>query len=190
MKNQILLIDNYDSFTYNLVQAFKVLKANVSVYRNDKISTQEAINLNPSHLVISPGPGRPEDAGMSLNIIDTFIGKIPILGVCLGHQCLFEYYGGKIISAKKLMHGKSSLIKHDKATIFDNLNNPLEVGRYHSLAANNIDIPKGLEISAKTSDNEIMGIRDKEKKVEGVQFHPESILTPDGPIILNNFLNI
>jgi|TARA_B100001250_G_C19815626_1_gene798166 anthranilate synthase/aminodeoxychorismate synthase-like glutamine amidotransferase len=190
MKNQVLLIDNYDSFTYNLVQAFKILKANVSVCRNDKITTQEAISLNPSHLVISPGPGRPEDAGISLDIIDTFIGKIPILGVCLGHQCLFQYYGGKIISAKKLMHGKSSLIEHDKKTIFDNLKNPLEVGRYHSLAANNIDIPNELEISAKTSDNEIMGIRDKEKKVEGVQFHPESVLTPDGPIILDNFLNI
>ena len=190
MKNQVLLIDNYDSFTYNLVQAFKILKANVAVCRNDKITAQEAISLNPSHLVISPGPGRPEDAGISLDIIDTFIGKIPILGVCLGHQCLFQYYGGKIISAKKLMHGKSSLIEHDKKTIFDNLKNPLEVGRYHSLAANNIDIPNELEISAKTSDNEIMGIRDKEKKVEGVQFHPESVLTPDGPIILDNFLNI
>ena len=190
MNNELLLIDNYDSFTYNLVQAFKILKANVVVYRNDKINSEKAKKIRPTHLVISPGPGRPEPAGVSLEMIDIFLGKIPIMGVCLGHQCIVQYYGGEIISAKSLMHGKSSMIEHDGISIFRNIENPLRVGRYHSLAANKINMPTKLKVTAKTLDNEIMGVRDEANKVEGVQFHPESVLTPNGPKLLDNFLKI
>jgi len=185
---RILLIDNYDSFTYNLVQAFLVLDAEVIVHRNDAITVQEAVALEPSHLVISPGPGRPKDAGRSLEMIDAFVGEVPVLGVCLGHQSLVEYFGGEIVSATSLMHGKTSEIHHDGKGVFTGLADPLEVGRYHSLAANRTRIPNVLSVTARTDDEEIMGIRHVALPVEGVQFHPESVLTPDGPKLLENFL--
>jgi anthranilate synthase/aminodeoxychorismate synthase-like glutamine amidotransferase len=188
MTARILLIDNYDSFTYNLVQAFLMLDADVLVYRNDAISTADARALEATHLVISPGPGRPSDAGCSLDMIDTFAGEIPVLGVCLGHQCLVEHFGGEIVSAAQLMHGKTSAITHDGQGIYAELPNPLEVGRYHSLAAARDRIPKVLSVTARTDDGEIMGVRHQAIKAEGVQFHPESVLTPEGPRLLENFL--
>ncbi len=188
MTARILLIDNYDSFTYNLVQAFLMLDADVLVRRNDMISIADARALNATHLVISPGPGRPSDAGCSLEMIDTFAGEIPVLGVCLGHQCLVEHFGGEIVSAAKLMHGKTSVITHDGQGIYAELPNPLEVGRYHSLAAARDRIPKVLSVTARTDDGEIMGVRHQAIDAEGVQFHPESVLTPDGPRLLENFL--
>jgi anthranilate synthase component 2/para-aminobenzoate synthetase component 2 len=188
MSTRILLIDNYDSFTYNLVQAFLVLDAEVLVYRNDAISTDEARQLDATHLVISPGPGRPSDAGCSLKMIDTFAGEIPVLGVCLGHQCLVEHFGGEIVAAGELMHGKTSIINHDGLGLYTGLPNPLEVGRYHSLAAARDRIPKVLNVTARTHDGEIMSVRHQAINAEGVQFHPESVLTPDGPRLLENFL--
>ena len=188
MTARILLIDNYDSFTYNLVQAFLMLDADVLVRRNDMISIADARALNATHLVISPGPGRPSDAGCSLEMIDTFAGEIPVLGVCLGHQCLVEHFGGEIVSAAELMHGKTSVITHDGQGIYAELPNPLEVGRYHSLAAARDRIPKVLSVTARTDDGEIMGVRHQAIDAEGVQFHPESVLTPDGPRLLENFL--
>jgi len=188
-KSRVLLIDNYDSFTYNLVQAFLVLEAEVIVYRNDQIDRAEAADLQPTHLVISPGPGRPEDAGVSLDMIDAFAGKVPVLGVCLGHQSLVQYFGGKIISAQRLMHGKTSTIEHDGRGVFAGLPQGCQVGRYHSLAADRDLIPDVLEVTARTADGEIMGVRHRELVVEGVQFHPESVLTPEGDQLLGNFLN-
>jgi len=188
MSARILLIDNYDSFTYNLVQAFLVLEAEVLVYRNDAITVQDAKSLRPTHLVISPGPGRPSDAGRSLEMIDAFVGDVPVLGVCLGHQSLVEYFGGEIVSAASLMHGKTSIIHHDGEGIFTGVPNPLEVGRYHSLAAKRDLVPKVLTVTARTDDEEIMGVRHVALPVEGVQFHPESVLTPHGPQLLENFL--
>ena len=188
MKTQLLLIDNFDSFTYNLVQAFLILGTEVSVYRNDAINTREARALEPAHLVISPGPGRPADAGVSLAMIKEFAGQIPILGVCLGHQCIVEHFGGQIIAAASLMHGKTSQVKHNGETIYAGLPNPFEAGRYHSLAADRSQIPDALEITARTADGEIMGVRHRDLPVQGVQFHPESILTPQGPTVLKNFL--
>ena len=188
-KSRVLLIDNYDSFTYNLVQAFLVLEAEVMVYRNDKIDRAQAADLNPTHLVISPGPGRPEDAGVSLDMIDAFAGRVPVLGVCLGHQSLVQYFGGKIISAQRLMHGKTSTIEHDGRGLFAGLPQGCQVGRYHSLAADRELIPDVLEVTARTADGEIMGVRHRELVVEGVQFHPESVLTPEGDQLLGNFLN-
>ena len=188
MSTRLLLIDNYDSFTYNLVQAFLVLDAEVLVYRNDAITVAEAEALDPSRLVISPGPGRPEDAGVSLAMIEAFAGRIPVLGVCLGHQCIVQHYGGRIVSAGELMHGKTSRVRHDDAAIFAGLPNPFEAGRYHSLAAERTDVPDALEVTATTDDGEVMGVRHRELDVEGVQFHPESVLTPDGPRLLANFL--
>ncbi len=187
-KPRVLLIDNYDSFTYNLVQAFLVLEAEVIVHRNDRINREQAADLNPTHLVISPGPGRPEDAGVSLDMIDAFAGEIPVLGVCLGHQSLVQYFGGKIISAQRLMHGKTSLIEHDGRGLFAGVPQGCQVGRYHSLAADRDLIPDVLEVTARTSDGEIMGVRHRTFAVEGVQFHPESVLTPDGDQLLGNFL--
>ncbi len=186
----ILLIDNYDSFTYNLVQAFLVLGAEVDVYRNDQIDVAEALDMKPSHLVISPGPGRPENAGVSLAMIEAFEGRVPILGVCLGHQCLVDHLGGRIVSARRLMHGKTSMIDHDGATIFSGLPNPLEVGRYHSLAAERDSVPDTLTVTARTPGGEIMAVRHRDKPMEGVQFHPESVLTPDGEVLLDNFLQL
>jgi para-aminobenzoate synthetase component 2 len=188
MSVRLLLIDNYDSFTYNLVQAFLVLKADVRVYRNDTLTVAEAQALAPTHLVISPGPGRPDDAGVSLAMIGAFAGRIPVLGVCLGHQSIVQHFGGEIIGATALMHGKTSLVQHDGRTIFRELSNPFEVGRYHSLAANRENMPPDLIVTARTTDGEIMGVRHRHLNVEGVQFHPESVLTPEGPKLLENFL--
>jgi anthranilate synthase/aminodeoxychorismate synthase-like glutamine amidotransferase len=187
-KPRVLLIDNYDSFTYNLVQAFLVLDAEVIVHRNDQITVADAKALQPTHLVISPGPGRPEDAGVSLQMIGAFTGTVPVLGVCLGHQSLVHHFGGRIISAQRLMHGKTSLIEHDGKGLFAGLPQPCEVGRYHSLAADRESIPAVLEVTARTSGGEIMGVRHRELPVEGVQFHPESVLTPEGDQLLGNFL--
>jgi anthranilate synthase component 2/para-aminobenzoate synthetase component 2 len=185
---RLLLIDNYDSFTYNLVQAFLVLEAEVIVHRNDAIDVSEAAELNPTHLVISPGPGRPDDAGRSLAMIEAFAGKIPMLGVCLGHQCIVQHFGGEIVAAGVLMHGKTSQVEHDGLTLYRGLANPFEAGRYHSLAADRSRVPESLQISATTDVNEIMGVRHRELPIEGVQFHPESVLTPSGPTLLENFL--
>jgi len=185
---RLLLIDNYDSFTYNLVQAFLVLGAEVSVYRNDALTPQQAQSLAPSHLCISPGPGTPYDAGVSMDMIRTFAGSIPVLGVCLGHQSIVEVFGGKVVRAQRLMHGKTSRIIHDGRTLFAGLPQECEIGRYHSLIAQNSNMPDVLEISARTHEDEIMGARHRTLMVEGVQFHPESILSPDGPQLLGNFL--
>jgi anthranilate synthase/aminodeoxychorismate synthase-like glutamine amidotransferase len=185
---RLLLIDNYDSFTYNLVQAFLVLDAEVIVHRNDQISVEAALDTAPTHLVISPGPGRPSDAGVSLAMIDAFAGRVPVLGVCLGHQCIVEVFGGVVVSAAELMHGKTSLVRHDGQTLFRGLPNPFEAGRYHSLAAQRDRVPESLIVTARTDSGEIMGVRHRSLAVEGVQFHPESVLTPDGPQLLANFL--
>ena len=188
MSTRLLLIDNYDSFTYNLVQAFLVLGADVLVYRNDALDVAAAEALDPTHLVISPGPGRPDDAGVSLAMIGAFAGKIPVLGVCLGHQSIVQHFGGEIVGAAALMHGKTSLVEHDGRAIYRGLTNPFEVGRYHSLAARRDLIPADLVVTARTTDGEIMGVRHRTLAVEGVQFHPESVLTPQGPKLLENFL--
>ena len=186
-KSKLLLIDNYDSFTYNLVQAFLVMDVEVLVYRNDQIAVAEALALNPTHLCISPGPGRPDGAGISLAMIAAFEGKVPVLGVCLGHQSMVQHFGGEIISAARLMHGKTSLIGHDGKGLFAGLPQPLEVGRYHSLAANRDTIPDCLEVTARTDGGEIMAVRHKTLPMESVQFHPESVLTPEGDALLANF---
>ena len=190
MSARVLLIDNYDSFTYNLVQAFLVLGAEVDVHRNDQLTVAAALELDPTHLVISPGPGRPEDAGVSLEMIAAFQQQVPILGVCLGHQSLVQHFGGRIVAAARLMHGKTSMIEHDGQALFAGLPQPCEVGRYHSLAAERDNIPAVLEVTARTTGGEIMGIRHRELPIEGVQFHPESILTPEGDPFLNNFLQL
>ena len=185
---RLLLIDNYDSFTYNLVQAFLVLGAEVSVYRNDALTPAQARALAPTHLCISPGPGTPYDAGVSMDMIRAFAGSIPVLGVCLGHQSIVEVFGGKVVRAGRLMHGKTSLVRHDGRTLFAGLPQPCEVGRYHSLIAAPDTLPESLAVSARTDEGEIMAVRHRTLTVEGVQFHPESILTPDGPKLLGNFL--
>ena len=187
---KLLLIDNYDSFTYNLVQAFLVLGADVHVYRNDAITVSDALLLEPTHLCISPGPGTPYDAGVSMQMISAFAGHVPVLGVCLGHQSIVEVFGGKVVRAARLMHGKTSLIEHDARTVFAGLPQPCEVGRYHSLIAAPDKMPAELEVNARTAEGEIMGVRHRNLMVEGVQFHPESILTPDGPQLLRNFLEL
>ena len=185
---RLLLIDNYDSFTYNLVQAFLVLGAQVSVYRNDALTPAAALALAPSHLCISPGPGTPYDAGVSMDMIRAFAGRIPVLGVCLGHQSIVEVFGGRVVRAARLMHGKTSLVRHDGTDLFAGLPQPCEVGRYHSLIAAPESLPAVLTVSARTDQDEIMGVRHRTLTVEGVQFHPESILTPEGPRLLGNFL--
>jgi anthranilate synthase/aminodeoxychorismate synthase-like glutamine amidotransferase len=185
---RLLLVDNYDSFTYNLVQAFLVLGAEVVVHRNDAITVSAARALEPTHLCISPGPGRPRDAGISMQMIDAFAGRIPVLGVCLGHQSVVEVFGGEIVRATRLMHGKTSLVHHDGRTIFAGVDQPFEAGRYHSLIAQPDALPDVLEISARTAEGEIMGVRHRTLAVEGVQFHPESVLTPGGPRLMGNFL--
>ena len=187
---QLLLIDNYDSFTYNLVQASLVLGADVRVHRNDAIGVQEALALSPTHLCISPGPGTPGDAGVSMDMIRAFAGRIPVLGVCLGHQSIVEVFGGKVVRAGRLMPGKTSMIEHDGLGVFSGLPRPCEVGRYHSLIAAPETLPAELMVSARTAEGEIMGVRHRELLVEGVQFHPESILTPEGPRLLENFLRL
>jgi anthranilate synthase/aminodeoxychorismate synthase-like glutamine amidotransferase len=190
VKPRLLLIDNYDSFTYNLVQAFLVLGAEVTVRRNDEITVPEARALAPSHLCISPGPGTPYDAGVSMDMIRAFAGHAPVLGVCLGHQSIVEVFGGKVVRAARLMHGKTSTISHDGRTLFVGLPQDCEVGRYHSLIAAPERMPPELEVSARTPEGEIMGARHRTLVIEGVQFHPESILTPDGPRLLQNFLGL
>jgi anthranilate synthase/aminodeoxychorismate synthase-like glutamine amidotransferase len=185
---KLLLIDNYDSFTYNLVQAFLVLGAKVDVHRNDAISVKNALALAPTHLVISPGPGRPSNAGVSLEMIGAFAGRVPVLGVCLGHQAIVQHFGGEIVAASTLMHGKTSWVQHDGKGVFAGLPNPCEAGRYHSLAADPASLPHELTVTANTKDGEIMGVTHQDLPIAGVQFHPESVLTPDGPALLANFL--
>jgi anthranilate synthase/aminodeoxychorismate synthase-like glutamine amidotransferase len=182
----ILLIDNYDSFTYNLAHLFEELGAEVQVVRNDKIDADEAERLAPSHLVISPGPGRPEGAGVSLEMVKRLGPKIPTLGVCLGHQAIIEAFGGDVGQAQRLVHGKASEIAHDGQGLFDGLPEPLQGGRYHSLAATRV--PDELEVCATTEDGEVMAVRHRDLPVDGIQFHPESVLTPDGPALARNFL--
>jgi anthranilate synthase/aminodeoxychorismate synthase-like glutamine amidotransferase len=188
VRPKILLIDNYDSFTYNLVQAFLVLGALVEVHRNDAITVDEALRQDHSHLVISPGPGTPRDAGISMRMIHAFAGRIPIFGVCLGHQSLVEVFGGKVVRAARLMHGKVSPVQHDGKGLFAGLPQDFEAGRYHSLIADAASMPAVLEVTARTAQGEIMGVRHRSLPIEGVQFHPESVLTPDGPILMGNFL--
>ena len=189
MKARVLLIDNYDSFTYNLVQAFLVLGAEVEVHRNDALMPEAARALAPTHLCISPGPGTPRDAGVSMDMIREFAGRIPVLGVCLGHQSIVEVFGGEVVRAGRLMHGKTSLVQHDARTLFTGLPQPCEVGRYHSLIAAPASVPAVLEVSARTAEGEIMAVRHRELAIEGVQFHPESVLTPLGPTMMANFLH-
>jgi para-aminobenzoate synthetase component 2 len=188
MRPKILLIDNYDSFTYNLVQAFLVLGAEIDVRRNDAISVDEALAQEPTHLVISPGPGTPQDAGVSMRMIQAFTGRIPIFGVCLGHQALVEVFGGRVVRAARLMHGKVSPIQHDGKGLYAGTPQDFAAGRYHSLIASPDSIPSVLEVTARTAEGEIMGVRHRSLPIEGVQFHPESVLTPDGPILMGNFL--
>jgi anthranilate synthase/aminodeoxychorismate synthase-like glutamine amidotransferase len=185
---RLLLVDNYDSFTYNLVQAFLVLGADVLVHRNDAITIEQAQALAPTHLCISPGPGTPHDAGVSMDMIRAFAGQIPVLGVCLGHQSIVEVFGGDVVRAGRLMHGKVSPVIHDAKGVFAGAPQPMEVGRYHSLIAKPETLPAVLEVTARTPEGEIMGVRHRELMVEGVQFHPESVLTPEGPLLMGNFL--
>ena len=187
---RILLIDNYDSFTYNLVQAFASQRAEVLVYRNDAIDVESARALNATHLVISPGPGRPENAGISLQMIDAFAGSIPMLGVCLGHQCLVSHFGGEIVRAERLMHGKTSMVQHDGKSIYSGLTDPFEAGRYHSLCVEKQSLPEELVLTAQTGRGEIMGVRHRDIPLEGVQFHPESVLTPEGDQLMTNFMQM
>ncbi|TCV84677.1 anthranilate synthase component II [Sulfurirhabdus autotrophica] len=184
----LLMIDNYDSFTYNLVQYFGELNQEVVVYRNDEIDLDQVAALNPTHIVISPGPCTPNEAGISVPLIKQFAGKTPILGVCLGHQSIGQAFGGKIVHAKQLMHGKTSQVYHKDRGVFKGLANPFNATRYHSLVIERESLPDCLEITAWTEDQEIMGVRHKTLAVEGVQFHPESILTEYGHEMLANFL--
>jgi anthranilate synthase/aminodeoxychorismate synthase-like glutamine amidotransferase len=186
----LLVIDNYDSFTYNLVQYFGELGADPQVKRNDAITPDEVEKMKPQKIVISPGPGRPEEAGISMELIRKFGGKVPILGVCLGHQCMGEVYGGKVVRAGRLMHGKTSPIQHDGKGVFQGLPNPFEATRYHSLIVEKNSVPSCLEVCAETAEGEIMGLRHREYPVHGVQFHPESILSKEGKDLLANFLKI
>jgi anthranilate synthase/aminodeoxychorismate synthase-like glutamine amidotransferase len=186
----LLMIDNYDSFTYNLVQYFGELGAEIRVYRNDKITVEDVKKLKPDQIVISPGPCTPKEAGISVKIIQHFAGRLPLLGVCLGHQSLAYAFGGEIIRAEHLMHGKTSMVNHDGQTIFHGLPNPFEATRYHSLIVNKETLPSDFEISAATKEGEIMGLRHLPTGAEGVQFHPESILTKAGMDLLRNFVAI
>jgi anthranilate synthase/aminodeoxychorismate synthase-like glutamine amidotransferase len=185
----ILMIDNYDSFTYNLVQYLGELGADVRVYRNDQITVAEIERLAPEKIVISPGPCTPTEAGISCDVIREFAGRVPLLGVCLGHQCIGEVFGGEIVRAPALFHGKTSMIYHDGRTIFRGLPRPFEATRYHSLVIRRATLPACLELSAETDDGVIMGVRHRQLPVEGVQFHPESILTREGKQLLANFLS-
>ncbi len=184
----IVLIDNYDSFTYNLVQALGELGAELKVFRNDEITVREIERLSPTHLLISPGPCTPREAGISVEAIKHFAGKIPVLGVCLGHQSIGYAFGGKVVRAERLMHGKTSMIRHDGKGVFSGLPNPFEAMRYHSLVVEERSLPECLEPTAWSEKDELMGLRHRELKVEGVQFHPESILTPEGNRLLKNFI--
>ncbi|MBA4378236.1 MAG: anthranilate/aminodeoxychorismate synthase component II [Gemmatimonas sp.] len=185
-----LMIDNYDSFTFNVVQALATLGAEVEVVRNDALSVDDIAARRPASLIISPGPGRPADAGVSLAAIRELAGRVPILGVCLGHQCIVEAFGGEVVRAERVMHGKTSRIYNDGRTLFEGLSNPFEATRYHSLIAREESLPAALEVSAFTSEGEIMGVRHRVHPIEGVQFHPESILTREGPALFANFLRL
>ncbi len=185
----ILVIDNYDSFTYNLVQYIGELGRPVKVFRNDEITHEEVLALKPSHLVISPGPGEPKDAGASIEIITHLASELPILGVCLGHQCIVAAFEGKISRADRLVHGKTSSVYHSGDGIFQGIPSPFEATRYHSLIAEEDSLPECLRVTAYTSEGEVMGVKLKDLPVEGVQFHPESILTEHGKLLLSNFLN-
>jgi anthranilate synthase/aminodeoxychorismate synthase-like glutamine amidotransferase len=187
---KLLLIDNYDSFTYNLVQAFLMQGAEVDVYRNDAISVESALAMDHTHLVISPGPGTPRDAGVSMDMIRAFAGRMPIFGVCLGHQSVVEVFGGRVVRAGRLMHGKVSPAHHDGRGLFEGMPQDFQAGRYHSLIAEAQSMPDVLEVTARTPEGEIMGVRHKYLPVEGVQFHPESVLTPEGPTLMGNFLKL
>jgi len=183
----ILIIDNYDSFTYNLVQYLEMLNKKIMVKRNDEISLEEIQNLNPEGILLSPGPGNPKSAGITLKVINEFKGKIPIIGICLGHQSIAEAFGGKIVKGKEPVHGKISKVNHDGLGVFKHLKSPLNVTRYHSLVVEESSLPKDFIITAKTEDNVIMGIKHKKYLIEGIQFHPEALLTEYGLEMLNNF---
>jgi len=187
---RLLVVDNYDSFTFNLVQAFAALGAVVSVYRNDEITAAAALAQQPSHILISPGPGRPSGGGVSMPLIEAALGRVPLLGVCLGHQALAEVCGGRVVAARRLMHGKSSRITHDGAGLFAGLPRPMVVGRYHSLAVDAGSVPGDLVVTARAPDGEIMGLRHRAATAVSVQFHPESILCPDGGALMRNFLQM
>ncbi len=184
----IVVIDNYDSFTYNLVQYLQELGADVEVYRNDRITVDGIAARRPEALVISPGPRTPDDAGITLDAVRAFSGRLPVLGVCLGHQAIGQAFGGRVVRAPSLMHGKTSPIRHDGRTLFTGLENPFEATRYHSLVVDPRSVPADLEVSASTEDGVIMGLRHRRHPTEGVQFHPESVLTRDGKALLKNFL--
>lgn len=186
----ILMIDNYDSFTYNLVQYLGVLGSEVEVHRNDKITLDEIESMKPERIVISPGPGTPQSAGITISMIERFHPKVPILGVCLGHQAIGAAFGGRVLHAGRIMHGKTSEISHDGKGVFRDLPDPITATRYHSLAVERKSLPSCLEVSAEAEDGEIMGLRHREYPVEGIQFHPESILTKEGMNILRNFLEL
>jgi anthranilate synthase/aminodeoxychorismate synthase-like glutamine amidotransferase len=187
----LLVIDNYDSFTYNLVQYLGELGEQIEVRRNDEISVDEIeSNLRPQRIVVSPGPGTPEDAGISMEVIKRFGGRVPVLGVCLGHQSIGQVFGGRVLRAPKLFHGKSSLVQHDGKSIFAGVDQNFSAGRYHSLIVEDLSLPDCLEVSARTEDGIIMGLRHRTMKIEGVQFHPESIMTAEGKKLLANFLRL
>ncbi len=185
----ILIIDNYDSFTFNIVQAFGILNQRISVHRNDEITLSHIMTMNPEAIIVSPGPGRPEDAGISCSMIEQFAGKIPILGICLGHQAIGHVFGADVIHARQPVHGKVSEISHDGSGIFKGLLNPLRATRYHSLVVSEKTVMSPIVITARTADGEVMGLRSLEMAIEGVQFHPESIATADGMTIFKNFLD-
>lgn len=187
---KLLVIDNYDSFTYNLVQHFGELGVDLVVKRNDEISIDEIKKLRPGRICISPGPGRPESAGISCDVIREFGPRLPILGVCLGHQCIAQVFGGEVVRAGKLMHGKTSMIHHTGRGVFENLAEPLEATRYHSLIVRRESLPDSLEVTAETNEKEVMGLQHRQFPIHGVQFHPESILTAEGKKLLGNFLRV
>jgi len=186
----VLVIDNYDSFTYNLVQRLGELGATLEVYRNDKVTLDEIERRTPSHIIISPGPCTPAQTGISNEVVRHFSGRVPLLGVCLGHQCVGYAFGAKIVRARRLMHGKTSMIRHDGKTVFKNLPNPFVATRYHSLCIPEENVPPEFEVTARADQDEVMGIRHRTLPVEGVQFHPESFLTVEGPRLLRNFLDM
>ena len=184
----VFVLDNYDSFTYNLVQYMGELGAEMTVRRNDELTPEEVESLHPDRILLSPGPCTPQEAGISIPLIQHFAGKVPILGVCLGHQAIGAAFGGKVVRAPKLMHGKTSEVIHDGRTLFTGIASPMTCTRYHSLIVAKEGLPRELEVTARTEDGIIMGLRHREYKIEGVQFHPESVLTPEGPALLKNFL--
>ncbi|MEN6331974.1 MAG: aminodeoxychorismate/anthranilate synthase component II [Smithella sp.] len=184
----ILMIDNYDSFTFNIVQYLGQMGQDVRVYRNDKITLEEIDQLRPQAIFLSPGPCSPREAGITVAVVRHFYTKLPIMGICLGHQCIGFAFGGEVVRAERIMHGKTSMVHHDNKTIFTGLPNPFSAGRYHSLIVKRETLPDCLEISAETEEREIMGLRHREYPVEGIQFHPESVLTPQGKRIIKNFL--